>query len=179
MKIYFINTFYQSYFFFFRCCLTLISKFHKSKSILILDLDNTICNTWPLLNIEPDLAKVYSRADCFFGVKDYVSSLVQNRNIILVILTSRNLKYFYATKQWLKYNSLNYQFLFMTNSIDLKFVFYKYLISSRKTIIIDDLSYNHENGEVFFYHNIINHLEKNKNVTYLNYLSLQNLQSHI
>ena len=50
----------------------------------------------------------------------------------------------------------------MTNSIDLKFVFFKYLISSRKTIIIDDLSYNHENGEVFFYHNIINHLEKNK-----------------
>jgi hypothetical protein len=175
MKKYLYILFYHTYLFFFRYWVFVSSKLGRSKSFLIVDIDNTICDTWPLLMFESDLAKVYSRADCFTGVRNHVIKLSESSDVILVFLTARNLKYFFLTKKWLK----KYQFkghLFMCNSIDFKFIFLKILVSSQKCLILDDFSWNHENGNVIFYDYIVDYLTNHNNSEYFDYLALKKLQ---
>ena len=125
-------------------------KFNKSdREIYVFDLDNTLYNTWPFLkNINEDL---YGKVPIFEGMQNIVNNV--SKDVRLVFLTARKMKYYIATKNRLKFDftESNYD-LIMVNSAKDKIKYLEFFIAkSTHVVYYDDLSYNHENGEIKFY----------------------------
>jgi len=143
-------------YFFFRIS---ISKYSKKHEAVIFDLDNTLVDTYPLLN-RMSLSEVFRNAK----VHPVMVSLLKDfskKDIKIYILTSRKINYYYITKFFLIENCMeNVPFFLVSKPIE-KIKFLKSATRVfHKVTYYDDLSFNHENGEVKFYQDIINEIHK-------------------
>lgn len=160
----------------------LVFKFfiYSEKSIVLVDIDNTIANTWPTLknskksffeferyrNIEPLLASI-----------SYIKNLEEKN---LIFLSARPFYYWFTTKSWLKSNGFPSGFsnLFLVSKANVKLRFLKYAIEKEiKIKYFDDLSFNHENGQIKFYDIEIDFV-KSSNIEYFDFYFINSLNNN-
>ena len=139
----------------------------KNKTLYIFDLDNTLINTYPLLN-KMSLSKVFNNAELHTGMVNLFLNLKSNNND-LIILTSRNYKYYFNTSKFIKKKFSNSSPFYLVSHPVKKIIFIKYAVSKFVNVnYYDDLSYNHEYGEIKFYSDVIEEL-KHLPVNYFGY----------
>jgi hypothetical protein len=143
----------------------------KSKQILLLDIDNTLADTWPTLNQEWNSeSDRLSKLNPFEPVISYLLKSYCPNQYQWVFLSSRNYLSHLVTINWLKKNNLpaGWKNVILVQSpmekIDL---INKY--AKNKIVYFDDLSYNHENGKIKFYEEEIELLKLNGNVEHHGY----------
>lgn len=125
--------------------------FRSKKKIIISDIDNTISNTWPHIkagNLD------YLKLEFIEKNVDLVKKLNED-NSILIFLSAREHVYYFKTKKWLKRRFSKF-ILFTVSNPKKKIKYIKHKNFNRDgNFFIDDLSHNHENGEVKFYDDLI------------------------
>jgi len=145
----------------------LLFSAYSYDKLCILDIDNTIADSWPTLvkrvsyknefyryasiNIHPCAQTIFNKYEGF--PKLYLSA--------------RPLYFYFTTLKWLRKNTDNsFYLLILVPTAHSKLKYLKYLSKKINHLIyIDDLTYNHENGSVKYYQDIIDCLT-NFNVTY-------------
>ena len=149
----------------------------SKKPILILDIDNTIADTWPTLN-----KKYKSEQDRVISIKpligtiNYLKSKYSTDKYQWIYLSRRNYNIQLTTIKWLKKNDLFanvFNVIFVQKPIEKIYLINKYVLQS--FVYFDDLSYNHENGEVKFYVNEISSVNSNVLAKYYDYSHIINL----
>jgi hydroxymethylpyrimidine pyrophosphatase-like HAD family hydrolase len=167
MIAYFKHMFYEILYFFWE-----ISQFKKLKSyphdgdVLVVDIDNTITVTTKESGINhvspiPRLPMI-----------EYINELKKQKDLI-IFLSARDFRIFDETFKFLSSHSLlskrEVHQLILVKSARHKLAFLSYLESTQKNVeYIDDLSYNHENGEIKFYDEVINKIKLMK-ISYRDY----------
>ncbi len=136
-----------------------IKKCESFNEVVIFDLDNTLCNTYPLLN-SMSLRSVYRYVQVHPPMIKLLDDFYKNE-VYLFILSSRKVKYWGTTKKYIRQNISKSVPFYLVSEPHEKIKFIKYC-SGRfdKVILFDDLSYNHENGEVKFYNEVIDAIRK-------------------
>jgi len=144
-----------------------ISTLKNFDEVVIFDLDNTLLDTYPLLN-SMGLNDVFRSVKTHRGMINLFHDYSE-KNVFLFILSSRKINFYWITKQYIR-QKINSKVPFYLVSNPLKKIKFLYFSSIffKKVTLYDDLSYNHENGEVKFYHEIISEL-KDLPITYFGY----------
>jgi hypothetical protein len=152
--------------------------FHNPTVFCIVDIDNTIANTWPTLisNTNNDYLR-YMNLPVFHKMINLIKFKMEDKKIFFLFLSARNPIYFYVTKKWLKKNGFNSNNLILVPNAKDKLKIINAIPSYKEIFIYDDLSFNHENGEIKFYSEIISELKNMKNVNYLDYEYLKQFQN--
>lgn len=150
----------------------LLRKFllqHTSKKVVFVDIDNTVANTWPLFQhyqcINHQLVREVA---AFSGMQQFILNEYFSKDISVVFISARPLRIYAATKKWLQQNQLwnaRTRLILVANPKQKLQYLQEAIKLNLFVTFIDDLSYNHENGKVRYYEDII-HLLKQMNVTY-------------
>lgn len=153
---------------------SIFCKYKNYDSVCIFDIDNTIANTWPSFN------KVYKNTnerllslEVFSPMIEKVHHYYKTGHQVL-FLTARSYRSFYITKKWLKKHGIYKSNLIIVNNPMEKIELIKSL--NKSIIYYDDMSYNHENGEVKFYDECIREIDKMKNIKYYGYKEIRQMQ---
>ena len=160
-------------------CFKLLIRRKNYKKILILDIDNTISDTWTYKysknNNKGASHSLYSSLPAFFRMRKYI--LDNFRDFKVIYLSARSYKLYFKTIDWLRSNDypLKNNNVILVNNVKAKLYYINYLLSKGHEITyIDDLSYNHENDEVLFYDQVLEKLDKSK-IKYLGYLEIEKI----
>ncbi len=166
--------------FFFRALQHFLFKtivIKATKPLLVLDIDNTLADTWPSFSkkwkSEVDRHKNLAPLK---SVICYIKSKYPVDSYEWVFLTSRSYNLRNATIDWLVNQGLsagNSNVILVQNPSE-KIELIKKVIK-HKIIYFDDLSYNHENGEVKFYSELIKQCQEFSNVEYFGYYDIVKL----
>ena len=131
------------------------SKTNNNKSLYIFDIDNTIGNTYPTLTRKnPSETERLLSIPVFPQMKKLLNSLLKSQSRKVIFLTSRSYLTWGTTHQWLTQNGIDVakSDVIIVSSPAQKIDFIKKILPREKQVtFIDDLSYNHENGQVKFY----------------------------
>ena len=138
--------------------------FIGKKYLYFIDIDNTLAHTYPsllkqhpsererLLNLPPHSNMIRLLKTSFNAKRKYV------------FISARSYKQYFTTVEWLKKQGLRADLLntIIVKTPQLKIsLIQKYYVKG-KTIVIDDLTYNHEHGIVKYYQQEIDQLQKLK-----------------
>ncbi|TDP59195.1 hypothetical protein [Flavobacterium dankookense] len=170
----FYNPFIQ---FYFNSQLKTFTKTKKSNSFLVLDIDNTIADTWTNLNgFKKDRNAFFLNLQPLHGTLNYINNHFSNLPVIFI--SNRNIIDYKVTKKWLIKNgfNMNDNLLIVTNNPIDKIKYLKYLSNNFEIIYFDDLSYNHEKGKPLFFGEVIDEVKK-MNLKYYDYQFILNLNS--
>lgn len=131
------------------------SASNPNRSLYIFDIDNTLGNTYPTLTrrYQSENERLLS-IPVFPRMKKLLNSLLKSPSRKVVFLTSRSYLDWRTTHQWLIQNGIlvTKSDIIIVSSPAQKIDFIKRIIPRQKQVtFIDDLSYNHENGQVKFY----------------------------
>ncbi len=173
---------YISIFHFF---LKVVFRIKSQRKIIVIDIDNTIADTWPsLLNSETH----QNEFDRYFGLKPFlkVKEIIEinskESKVIYLFLSARPIKFYHITNSWLinKFN-FNYDFLLYLVPEAKNKVAYLSILSffNFKITYIDDLSYNHENYMVKYYEPVLSYVKKKSNIKYIGYNEILKYQIHV
>lgn len=143
----------------------------------IIDIDNTIADTWPTLISKKNDFLRYENLPVFHKMINLLKFKMEDKKIFFLFLSARNPMYFYVTKKWLKKNGFYPSNLILVPTAKDKLNIIKAIPKYKNIYIYDDLSFNHENGEVKFYTEIINEINNMKNVNYFDYNYLKQFQN--
>ncbi len=163
--------------FYFNSKLKSFTKKKQIKEFLVLDIDNTIADTWTNLK---DFKK--NRKEYFLNLKPLLGTIKYVRKnfseLPIVFISNRNIIDYSVTKKWLKKNgfNMNENLLIVTNNPIDKVQYLKYLSENFKIHYFDDLSYNHEKGSVLFFDDVLNQVKK-MNLNYYDYQFILNLNT--
>ena len=141
----------------------------------IIDIDNTISRTWQ--NFERDHKGIY-RIN-FRETEPYKVLIdeINNLNGKNFVLSARFYSNYFLTRNWLRLNKLNYVFLILVPKAEFKLKYFAICSRVFKNVrIYDDLSHNHERGEVQYYDDLIIAIRAYKNVEYFDYTYLVSRQ---
>lgn len=150
----------------------------KYTRVFVFDIDNTIAHTWYSFNASYFTSNKQRLLSLPIYIKMHrvIDILYNNPNNLVVFLTARSLNDYKTTYKWLKGQGfpLGYSDLFIVNSPKYKInIISSFKKQKTNVYYIDDLSYNHENGEVKFYKKEIFEIEnltaKNKHIKYYGY----------
>lgn len=150
----------------------------EAKSYVVLDIDNTLADTWQVLHTLNNI-KSYELIPTLNGTireieKNYIG-------VPRIFLSNRNILTYTATMNWLIKNNLfnNKKDILVLTSFPSQKIYYlkKLMLKSIEIYYYDDLSYNHENGKVKFYNNIISEI-KNMRIIYFDYYHINKLNSN-
>jgi hypothetical protein len=160
-----------------------IAFIRENQTIVFIDIDNTIADTWPSIKSKKYSNEIdrHKNLTVFDGMKDYIQSNFRGGQHQVIYLTARHFNLIYVTKSWLVNNGFFYakDCLILISKPTLKPSFIKLAIKKNlKVIYIDDLSYNHENGHVRFYENVIKEIEV-LNVSYIGYKEINKINNDI
>lgn len=150
--------------------------FLKSSLIYIVDIDNTIADTWPTISSIQDECIRYKNLPAFHKMINYFKTEMENKEAYFLFLSARNPVYFFITKKWLMkqgFRSIN--LILVPKAFD-KLDVIRSIPLDKKILMYDDLSYNHENGVAKFYFDIIDEIKAMKNVNYFDYEFLKKHQ---
>ena len=127
-----------------------ISKYKNNNKIYVFDIDNT-------LTVFHSFSNSQIRSIPRESIIKYVRSLLSS-NYIVLFLSARHIKTYYSTKRWLTHHKIlsSSNCLFLVSSVEHKIKILETLINNNELIeYVDDLSYNHENGLVLFYNDLL------------------------
>ncbi|HLP51790.1 MAG TPA: hypothetical protein VK154_12970 [Chitinophagales bacterium] len=128
---------------------------NDDKHLYVFDIDNTIGDTYPTLNQKYATEKERLLSiPVFPRIKNLLSGLLKSRSRKVIFLTSRSYLTWAVTHQWIKNNGLEVSLtdVIIVSSPGQKIEFLsKILPRKRDVTFIDDLSWNHEKGDVKFY----------------------------
>jgi hypothetical protein len=145
------------------------SSNNSNGELFIFDLDNTLANTFPYLCNE-GMKETYLQIPTHDGIaKIFNNCIASKKNVI--ILTARHFKYYSSTKKWVKKNFQkgNNVSIFLVPNAAAKLPFLHMAVNKGRVVTYyDDLSYNHENGKVKFYTDVIFEVEQLP-ITYIDY----------
>jgi hypothetical protein len=148
---------------------------NKRYEFILVDVDNTVADTWPgLVNNEQKIycLEFYRHLEVLGGTRSFLLNLIESSssNVKVVYISARPLGLHKVTKDWLIESKLPVlgSMIILVPRPSVKLMFIKILVRlGIKVSLIDDLSYNMENGTTKFYINVINEIESMK-VTYYN-----------
>ena len=144
----------------------------------MLDIDNTIAKTWQTLKLKNGI-KFYYELDPLQGTLDEINNKFKDKSKLYI--TNRNIFTYFVTLNWLKKHNLfdgKKDLLILTNFPKNKLYYIDSLVhKGKKVFYYDDLSYNHENGKVKFYSDVIFKV-KNLDITYFDYDYINKLNSN-
>lgn len=148
---------------------------HRESRIYIFDIDNTLADTWPSLNMshKNENTRLCS-IPVFENIKNLIIKCIKDGDYVCY-LSARDWKSYFTTKKWLKKNGLpSSNLFFVRNPMDKV-----ELLStiSHKIYLYDDLSYGHETGVVSFYNQEIDAISKMPHVVHCGYYQLKKLQN--
>ena len=131
--------------------------------LAVFDIDNTLLNTWPLRAERLSEYEVYLKATPFKRVVELIRSLEGNGYQIFFI-TSRRYRYYLLTvRTLLRHFPLRIaKGAILVENPDAKIYFLDKAVGQVKEKILyyDDLSYNHEHGQIKFYSDVIEQIKK-------------------
>lgn len=147
----------------------------KNKNIIVFDIDNTLADTWPSLK-----SPVFSNQYKFYrklSLIDNARYLVEESHLkgyFIFFISARSPRYWFSTKSWLheKFNIRSFS-LRLVPIVKMKINYWEKISKYNKLIVVDDLSYNHENNNVKFYKSEIDYLSNNININYFGYYDIQ------
>ena len=153
-----------------------IVNFNRSK-ICIVDIDNTLANSWPSLLIEwSNERERYMNLRYFPQVLEEIIK-VKEDGYSLLFLSARPFQFYSTTKHWLDLLPRlkgTFQLYLVSNPFfKLKFLYWFNL--KKEILFFDDLSYNHEGDCLLFYEDCINKMSE-LNIKYYDYFYLKTLQ---
>jgi hypothetical protein len=151
-----------------------IALYNKTifQNIIFFDIDNTIADTWHSYNYYDPLVwssekeRLISLA-VFINMKKLCEELSRSHRI--VFLSARSYRTFFLTKKWLEMVGLpvSLSSIILVEHAEYKLNVLASFFKERDIFYyIDDLSYNHEHGNVKYYWDVIKKI-KNYNVNYL------------
>lgn len=148
----------------------------SNKQTLLLDIDNTLADTWPTL-VSPTENSIDRHLNLkpLSKVIDYVNLNYPANKYNWIYLTSRKYQLLGITKRWLVNNGLKVDgnIILVQHPHEKIELINKYVNSS--IIYFDDLSYNQEKGELKFYQKEIDAVTNNPLITYFGYSAIQNI----
>lgn len=131
-----------------------INRLRSSDEVVIFDLDNTLLDTYPLLNSMP-LKDVFTKVKTHSEMMKLYNHFSE-KNVFVLILSARKIEFVRITSDYIKQNINLKGSFYLVSEPSKKVRFLKYSAAFfTKVTLFDDLSYNHENGEVKFYHDVI------------------------
>lgn len=136
-----------------------------NKKIYIFDIDNTLADTWISFTYRyTSEFERYSSLAVFYKMRNYILSL---NNCRVIFLSARPFKVYKITYHWLKSIGVinNVMSLILVDKPNDKIKLLKNI--KKKVIFFDDMSYNHEYGEIKYYTNEIYELYKLPNIEYI------------
>ncbi|RLV61414.1 hypothetical protein D5018_01615 [Parashewanella curva] len=145
------------------------------KSIFIIDIDNTIAETWPtLVDRKIPLVLNYLKLKPKRNVVSKIYDLIkqEDSSVEVLFLSARTYYYKPVTRFWLRFVlgfKLNYQTILVDRANDKVDYLKRYLSEGYSIKYFDDLSYNHENGEIKYYQEVINFANSNSDIEYYDY----------
>lgn len=147
--------------------------FIGKRYLYYIDIDNTLADTFPSL-----LKKHASEKERLLHLPPHTNMIRILKNSYsskrkYVFISARSYKQYFTTVSWLKNQGLHAGLFntILVKTPELKIsLIEKYYVKER-TVLIDDLSYNHEYGTVKFYQNEINNLQKLK-LKYIGYSTI-------
>lgn len=140
----------------------------STKPLLLLDIDNTLAHTWPSLKRKWDSESIrVLNLPPLQPVIDYINSIYPIAKYEWIFLTSRSYSLRKTTINWLLNQKLpaSNKNVILVQSPNEKLVLIKKYVK-KSSIYFDDLSYNHENGEIKFYMDEINQYKNLDNIQY-------------
>lgn len=155
-------------------------RYNVQKDIYIFDIDNTIADTWPSLIVKYHNEKSRLLNLPFFQkIKEILLRLDSDKNVKLIFMTARHYRYFFITYRWLKNLglSVNYKDVIIVSNPAEKLWLLKRIKTNKLVYYFDDLSYNHENGEIKFYHQEIKDLENLPFICHIGYHKIKEIHN--
>lgn len=141
-------------------------RFLKNREIggkvYLVDIDNTLADTWPSLHeyVYRGENHRYRSLSIFLGMREYVLSKLSNREQV-IFLSARSYFNYYTTQKWLlSCGILADELILVSNAFEKLFYVNELIDKGVDVVYIDDLSYNHEHGEVRLYDDLIYSLNK-------------------
>jgi hypothetical protein len=153
----------------------------KPAKVSVFDIDNTIADTWPsLLNAnlfdQKSEVKRYLSLPILSSFYPIIKSIVSKDDTTILFLSARSSNMYLVTKEWLKdkqlWNNRANLIIVQTPNDKLKYLS-ELSLKISNVEYYDDLSYNHENGEVLFYSSVIEKVKK-MNIHYYDYSYINN-----
>ncbi len=141
-----------------------------------MDIDNTLADTWP--EIGKGIGIQYSNLKHFPIIKEIILDYFRNPDVLLLFCTVRPFNKYNVTVSWLRKIGIpvrRYQVVMAGCPEDKLLLLSQLSKPGKEVYIYDDLSYNHEHGEVRLYSHIIDLINK-MNIKYIGYSELKQLQ---
>lgn len=139
------------------------------EELYIFDIDNTL--TINLIGEKVDHANPNPRSEMI----DHVRSLISEGQAV-IFLSARDFRAYSNTKKWLGEQQIwsGSRGLFLVKSASAKLPYLQIAIARHhKVTFVDDMSFNHENGQIKYYDQVVEEISKLK----LNFLSLKFIES--
>ncbi len=147
------------------------------KPIVIIDIDNTIADTWPTINeIWDNTFERHINLKPLLPVIGYIKSNYPNSKFQWIFLTSRNYYLHNTTRKWLMKSSMFVErnIILVQSPSEKIDLFKKYL--NKSFVYFDDLSYNHENNKVLFYEDALQYIKSRGDIIYFGYSDLEKIK---
>lgn len=165
------------FFFWTKYCLYLKKVAISNGELIVFDLDNTLANTFPYIR-NGNIKKTYINLPAHKGMVKILEECIKlNKSVI--IISAREYRHYFITKSWVKQkvkSKKQIPVFLVPKAIDKL----PYLIKAGKEInhitYYDDLSYNHENGEVKFYRDVIEKVRQ-MSIKYIGYEEIISINS--
>lgn len=127
---------------------------------IFFDIDNTIADSWPSLQLTHwvSYSQRISSLAVFLNMRRVLMTLYSNPNNRIFFITARSYNSWFATVNWLRANGIpaDLSRTIITNTAPEKLQLLTSLTGKTKFIYwIDDLSYNHEFGDVKYYEDLL------------------------
>lgn len=148
---------------------------NRKKSIYVFDLDNTLGNTFPtLINRNPNELERLKNIQPFERMCRLAHSIANSDSRTVLVLTARQYTAQQVTEKWIENAGIGISpaHVFLVLSPMHKVWLLKVAsLFCKRIVFIDDMSYNHENGEVKFYEKAIAALPRK--VKYIGYRQIK------
>jgi len=125
--------------------------------VYLVDIDNTLAHSWPSLQqyVYRNEQHRYASLPIFIGMRNFILDKIRQRHRV-VFISARSYQSYFTTCKWLISCGIRASELILVPGANLKLFYINYLISKGIPVVyIDDLSYNHEHGEVKLYDDLI------------------------
>lgn len=162
---------------YFRFLAIFLNFFLKGKDVLLLDIDNTVAFTFESLISDKTISN-----------KDRLATLRPKQNVITyfenkypkhykIFISARSYRYFWISFKWLKKNRICFNVfnLILVPKAEDKLWFLNLFSKKCSVVYFDDLSYNHENGHVLYYQQVISNV-KNLKLNYYEYKDILKIE---
>jgi len=156
----------------------IVSWKNRSKSIYIFDLDNTLGNTFPtLVNRNPNEIERLKSIKPFARICSLANNIASSKLRTVFVLTARQFNTREVTVEWVKQAGISIpenQIFLVLSPIQKVWLLKLISLYCKRITFIDDMSFNHEKGEVKYYLDAAKNIPKM--VRYIGYKTILNFQ---